>query len=136
MYGTPYADDELRIDGQTQPEEVREFVERRIENPIRIGGVTVYNLSTHEPDMQALEAKVGALKRSHYIIPYQISAVWGYMLRLLPGPLRDIEILEYSRQEGVYKAFKNFRRASDKQKDRVLRSCLEKEIENERGDLA
>ena len=117
MHGTPNSDDGLRIVRTTDLQEVRDFVSRRVKDPIEIDGVTVWNFSTHEPDMRELRYKVEHLRRDQYIIPYQVPGAWGYMQDLLPDELREAELLVYSRTDGTYKAFPNLLRESKPRKD-------------------
>lgn len=130
MKGTPYADDGLRIDRHTDPEDVRDFVLRRVKGPLvfEVEGITVWNFSTHEPDMEALEEQLDGLRRKRYIIPYQVSGAWGYMQDLLPDPLRDVELLVYSVKDGTYKPFPNFRRESDPADDRYTKRSAEQHL--------
>lgn len=111
---TEYADDALRIENGTSPDEIRRFVRRRVENPIQRQGVTVWDFNNHVPNMEALERTIeDGLHRDEYIIPFQASGVWGYIFTFLPQPLRETELLGYSQAEGEYIPFPNYYRHSN-----------------------
>lgn len=121
--GTPDSDDGLRIERSTKPEDVRAYVERRTKSPLHFEdhGVTVWNYATHEPAVDALKRKAETLQQDRYIVPYQVPGAWGYMQDLLPDGLRNAELLVYSKREGRYKAFPNFRRLSSKRNNLRLK---------------
>lgn len=118
MSGTAYTDDALRVTSDTDPEEIRSFVERRTKNPIIVDGVTVFNYSAHEVDQEALENAVGGLYRDVYLIPFQLGPVWAYMTRAVPQPVLNAEYLMYDTDEEEYHPHTNFFRVSDPLEDR------------------
>lgn len=114
-------DNTFRIDRNTEPEEIREFVADRVRDPIEVDGVTVWNFSTHDVEMDALREVASSLHRDHYVIPYQVPGAWAYMVRVMPNPLSDAELLVYSKREERYKAFPNFRRLASEFDDHLAR---------------
>lgn len=109
---TPYTDDMLRVEQGTGPEEIREFVRRRALNPLEVEGVTIWNFNNHEINMEALERDVKEFNRDEYVIPYQASGVWGYMVILFPKRLQEAEILAYQQDRGRYIPYPNYIRHS------------------------
>lgn len=110
---TPYADDALRVEQGTQPEDIQEFVQRRALDPHEIHGVKVWNFNNHTINEDALRRDVVEFHYQKYVIPYQASGVWAYMATLLPAEIREAEILAYRQQEGEYMPFPNYFRHSD-----------------------
>jgi hypothetical protein len=71
-----FAQDALYIDSDTTPEEVKDFLRQRVENPIKIEseGVTVWNFSAHDVDIEALEyAAKNVLREKTFVIPFQVT---------------------------------------------------------------
>jgi len=124
MSRSPYADDAIRIDEDTTPEEIHSFVDRRTRNPILIGESAVWNYSTHEPDMEELRKKVEEVGKDEFVIPFQVTGIWGYMQELLPREIREKSLLVYHEDLGEYKAFPNFLYFSSEMQDRRLRQHL------------
>ncbi len=107
-YGTPYADDALRVESGTQPEEIREFVKRRTLNPVRVAGVEIFNYNNHVVDREQIREQADEFHKSRYLIPYQASGVWGYMVQLLPQEVLEVEILTYQQSSGKYVPYPNY----------------------------
>jgi hypothetical protein len=106
-----FAQDALYIDSDTTPEEVKDFLRQRVENPIKIEseGVTVWNFSAHDVDIEALEyAAKNVLREKTFVIPFQVTGTWGAMFSLLPKELKEAEVLIYKPSEQKYFAYRNF----------------------------
>lgn len=116
-YRTPYAPDALILENGTTPLEIRDFVRKRTLNPIEVSGVTVWNYNNHEVNMSALREIANDLHKDKYVIPFQASGVWGYMVRLLPERISRMEILAYRQDHGEYVPFPNYIRHSDSEED-------------------
>lgn len=112
---TPYEDDALRLESGTTPDDIREFVRRRTEQPLRYGDVTIWDYNNHKPNREALEQTIDEWELYHdeYVIPLQIPGVWGYIVTFLPERIRTAELLGYSQDEGRYIPFPNYIRHSD-----------------------
>jgi hypothetical protein len=128
---TEYTDDRLPAEHGTEPEDIREFVERRTKNPILVGNTIVWNFNNHEVNMEALEAQVDDFLYDEFVIPFQASGVWGYMVELLPEYVREAEILTYDQSKGQYNPYPSFSRHADAEKNDKLRGELEEFIEEE-----
>lgn len=111
---TPYADDALRVENGTTPDEIREFVRRRGSNPRRIGGLRVWNFNNHELNVEALREQGDDFLYDDYVVPYQASGVWAYMASLLPKEVKEAEILAYNQENGRYLPYPNYFRHSDR----------------------
>lgn len=108
---TDYANDVPDINEETTAEELIEYTEKRIREPIVINGTIIWNFSSHEVDRQALkEAVEGKLVRDKYMVPFQVSGAWSFMMTLLPQPVREAEILIYRNNLGEYYAYQNYNR--------------------------
>lgn len=127
--GTPYADDALRKSGNDiYPDDVQEFVIRRAKNPVVVDGLTVYNFSNHEVDKEQLEQQVDELIGDEYIIPYSVEGIWGYMVRLLPEKLRNLEILAYNKKREEYNPYPNLIRHSNEDDNEETRRRIEEQL--------
>ena len=101
----------FNIDGGTTAEEIIDYTEYRLQSPINIDSVTIYNFSTHEADFDALNHAVQTkLKYDTYIIPIQITSASLFIHSILPEQLKEAEILLYRENEEVYYAYSNFDR--------------------------
>lgn len=106
--GTKYEDDALKMTSETTVDEVQSFVRRRTQNPYIVGGKVIWNFSNHKPDMEALEfAANNKLENDKYVIPFQVTGSWGFMVQFLPQQLQRSEILVYKQQYGDYAAYTN-----------------------------
>lgn len=124
--------EKMRITSETNVARLREYIQRRAENPIlRSDRLTIWSFTSHEPDWHALEEKIPDLKADRYIIPYQVPGAWGYMQSLLPDTLREADLLVYSIAEHRYKAFTNFARIADEETDVEIRSEIADWLEEE-----
>lgn len=125
---TPYAEDELRVQNGTQPQEIREFVEERAKNPIVIGDTVVWNFNNHEVNYEVLERQVEDFLYDEFVIPFQASGVWGFMVTLLPEEIREAEILAYDQSKGQYNPYPSFARHSEEEVNNELRQRIAVEI--------
>lgn len=105
----PYVEDALMMDKDTTTDDILDFIEDRALNPVRMGGVTIWNFSSHELDLPALgEAVQYKLKQDKYVIPFQVTGAWGYMTHLLPAEIVEAEILIYHPNQGQYAGYTNY----------------------------
>lgn len=123
---TEYAEDALIASVELQPDDVRDFVERRAMNPSLFGDVIVWSFNNHVLDEKQLESQVDDLKSDEYVIPYQVSGIWGYMMLLLPEEIREAEILTYRRSEGRYHPYPNYYHYSEEVEDDETRDRIRK----------
>lgn len=106
---TEYLDDVPEIDEDTTAKELVDFTKQRAENPIEIEGTTIYNFNSHKPDYEELEKAInGKLERDTYLIPFQVTGAWLFMLHLLPQDIREAEVLIYRENIETYYAYRNF----------------------------
>lgn len=106
---TEYQDDALDIDDDTTGEEIAEYVEKRLENPIHIYDTTIYNFNNHRPDYTALEKAVEMkLEKDLYKIPLQLSGVNPFLVALLPMELKEADNLVYRKNLKRYYAYNSF----------------------------
>lgn len=104
-----WAEDALLIEDDTDVEELKAFLKRRTMNPIKIGETTVWNYNSHEVQKDALRKdEQYKLSEDKYIIPYQVTGIWGFMFHLLPDNIREAEVLVYHSSENSYRAYRNF----------------------------
>lgn len=101
----------FRITPSTTGQEMIDYAEERMENPIDINGVTVYNFSTHEADKNALNHAVQAkLERELFQIPLQIQTGNMMLQSILPDKIKKAEVLIYRPEDNEYYAYKNLLR--------------------------
>ena len=127
-YRTPYTEDALKVDHGTTPDDIQKFVLDRAVNYIQVGDTTVWNFNNHTPNYEALEGQVDNLMYDQYVIPFQASGVWGYMVQLLPQWLQIVEILAYSQSQGEYIPYPNYIRHSDPGDNDRIREQIEEEL--------
>lgn len=98
------------MSSDTTLEEVQGFVKKRFRNPYIMEGKVIWNFSNHQPNMEALEfATKNKLEKDRYLIPFQVTGTWGFMMQLLPKEIKEIEILVYKPQFEDYAAYTNLR---------------------------
>ena len=103
-----YSEDAPDITNDTDPEELIEYVRKRVENPIEIDGVTIYHFNSHEIDREALERAVDEkLRRDTYQIPLQVHSGLAFIQSILPQRIREAELLVYREDRGEFFAYKN-----------------------------
>lgn len=106
-----YREDTLRMTSDTQLDEVLGFIKRRTRNPYTVNGKIIWDFSNHKPDMEALEfATENKLENNEYVIPFQVTGTWGFIIQLLPERLQNAEILVFKKQYGDYAAYENMYR--------------------------
>lgn len=116
---------ELKIDSDTTAEELIEYTEKQIKNPIEIDNVKIYNLSSHKVDEDALENAVQhKLKQKRYVIPMQVKSANIFIYSILPEQIGGSDILIYREDEGKYYAYKNFREALPIEKTQSIKQNL------------
>lgn len=104
-----YADDGLMMEDSTTVEELKNFVQRRTRNPFMMNGKLVWNYSSHKADVDALERAVDTkLDDDRYMIPFQVTGVWGYMTHIIPDNIsREARILVYLQDDREYVEYDN-----------------------------
>lgn len=104
-----YADDGLMIDDETTTGDLQGFVERRTRNPFVMDGTMVWNYSSHKTDPDALERAVeNKLDSGSYMIPFQVTGVWGYMTHIIPDSIaRNAQVLVYIQSDEEYVEYEN-----------------------------
>lgn len=123
---TPYEDDSLRMSSETELEEVESFIRNRLRNPYMMNGKIVWNFSNHKPNLDALEfCTENKLEKDKYIIPFQVTGSWGFMVHLLPEEMKRYEILVYKPQYEDYAAYSN-----------LLAEMNDEELEGFKGELS
>lgn len=106
---TEYADDALVMESDTTLAELKQFVERRTRNPYIMHGTLVWNFSSHQVDADALaKAAESKLTDDKYVIPFQVTGVWGYMTHLIPERVSlDSQVLVYLKDDAEYVEYNN-----------------------------
>lgn len=105
----PSHDKRLWIGEATTIGDVVGFVRSRLEEPARLNGTIVWNFHARDLDARAL---VNAdLDGGHYVVPYQASGAWGWMIEILPQKIADASVLVYRGDQEAYEVFDNYRAA-------------------------
>lgn len=128
---TEYADDAINVQNGTQPEEIQEFVEQRATNPVHVNGLTVWNFNNHVVNEEQLADQADDLIYDEYLISFQSSGVWGYMVALLPERIRDAEILAYNQTRGKYNPYPNFYRHSEPKENDAIQQRIADQLREE-----
>lgn len=104
-----YAEDGLMMEDSTTSQELMDFVQRRTRNPFVMKGKMIWNYSSHKADADALERAVNEkLDGERYMIPFQVTGVWGYMTHLVPDQVsRNASILVYLQDDEEYVEYEN-----------------------------
>lgn len=103
-----YADDALIASQGMKATEIQDFVERRSKDPYTFEDVTIWSFNNHEIDVEQLREQAENLRADRFIIPYQVSGIWGYIVQFLPERIRTAEILTYRQGDGRYYAYPNY----------------------------
>lgn len=123
------ADDGLHLGSDTTVDDVKEFLTNRVEDPVIVDDVVIWDFCSYERDEQAIEQAVKRkLQADKYIIPFQVTGAWGYMFHLLPEHLKDAEILVYDPRSGTYKGYRNYSRGLAPEQEDAFRQDLAKRV--------
>lgn len=126
-----YREDTLRMTSDTELDEVLTFIKQRARNPYTVNGKIIWDFSNHKPDMEALEfATENKLENDEYVIPFQVTGTWGFIIQLLPERLRNAEILVFKKQYGDYAAYENMYRLME-EKDEYNRDDFISKLEDD-----
>lgn len=129
MSADKYADDAPEIDEQTTPEELLDFVRKRTQNPYVIDGTVIFNYSSHPVDEDALEtAAEQKLREDIFIVPFQVTGAWSFIMTVLPEDLQEAEILIYRNHLNEYFAYKNLGRELPREMKQEFQTELAGEI--------
>lgn len=128
---------DLTIDNNTDIDELVEYTQGRIENPVEIQGTIVYNFSTHSIDEKALEDAIeNKLRKEKYIIPMQVKSAWMFIQSILPEYLQQLEILMYREEGEMYYAYNNFVRDVPVERREQIKQNLAEVLQNNDCNLA
>jgi len=127
--------DGLYVTDSTDIQQIYDYVEQVITNPhVEIDEQTgtqnvVWNFSTHPIDESGLD--VVGKERSEFLIPYQVTGVWGPMFLMLPERVRRAEVLVWHPDKDAYYAYRQFYRSLDDEQARFdgFRSTLARKID-------
>lgn len=105
----PDHDSSLYVDDDTTATEVLNYTVERLCEPATVGDVVVFNFHSAELDARAL---VNAnLDPGVYVVPYQVTGVWGFIVDVLPDPVGTAPLLNYAPTEEEYRVYENLRSA-------------------------
>lgn len=124
-------DDAIRVDADTDAEDVHEFVKRRVRNPVEADGGLVWNFSTHEPNETMLNSGTLIIKGEHFVIPYQYHEVWRYIGHLLPPKINQAIVLRYNPEDRYYDVYKNYFRDTDEEERNTMKDELKQIVEED-----
>lgn len=125
-----YRDDALLMSRGTTGKDIKEFLLRRIRDPVEVDGIVVWNFSNHVVDQQALEeAAYRRLEGETYVIPYQVTGAWGFMEAMLPPVVNEAEVLVYKDRYSEYVAYENYKGLLDEEEIAEFRENVEDSID-------
>jgi hypothetical protein len=122
----PLHDRHLQIEADTTTADVVEFLESRLQEPARVDDAVVYNFHNRDLDMEAVENSL--VFQGTYIVPYQVSGVWGFMQDVLPEEVATADLLTYQSGEPCYVAETNHYATEEATKE-VIRGTLRGRME-------
>lgn len=133
-----YRPNGLYVTESTTKEEVVDYVRDCIEHPYveqTADGETkvVWNFSSHSIDHDGLD--VAGKDQDRFVIPFQVPGTWGFIVTLLPEPIKSAELLVYRQEHGEYFAFKNFHRITPQEQRDQIRADLSRRMESVCGDV-
>lgn len=125
----------LYVTDDTDVQQLYDYVEGVISDPYvetdsRSGTQNiVWNFSTHPIDESGLS--VVDKEQSDFLIPYQVTGVWGPMFTMLPERVRQAEVLVWHPNKDEYFAYRQFYRSLDDERARLegFRSSVARKIE-------
>lgn len=125
-----YADDGLMMEDSTTVNELMDFVKRRTRNPFVIDGKLVWSYSSHKTDINALQTAVeNKLEHDAYMIPFQVTGVWGYMTHIIPHDIsRNARVLVYLQDEEEYVEYNNLLGELDRERIDDFKNDLENDL--------
>lgn len=124
-----HADDGLYVNSDTTIEEIKGFVKRRVQNPVKVDDTVIWNFAGYKLDKEALRHSVrNKLHDDRYIIPFQVTGTWGYMFHLLPQELKDAEILVYDVKSDTYRGYTNFYSRMSVEEEEAFRRDLARRV--------
>jgi len=124
-----YADDALIMKDSTTIEDFQEFVTRRTQNPHVVNGTKIWNFSSYRVDEDALERAVeNKLDEDSYVIPFQVTGVWGYMTHTIPESISKGSILVYLQDNEEYVVYNNLLSEIEDEDIKKLKTELSNDI--------
>lgn len=96
------------ITDDTELQELYDYMETQLGEPLHYNGCTVYDFSSHHHDPVALHEITEELEDGEYIIPFQVKTAWTAIWEMLPVHLRTKNFLMYRQNEQEYAEYKNF----------------------------
>lgn len=127
-----YRDEALYLTEDTTVQEIVDYLQAVIENPIFLGEDNqnvVWNFSTHEFKRMASEDEVVGKDCDRFIVPYQVTGGWAFMFTLLPEAIKEAEVLVYKPNEGEYFAYRNFYRTTSSGRHSQIQQDLARRLE-------
>lgn len=92
---------------KTDWQEILEFVKNRIQNPVVVEDKIIFDFNNHPYVKEPLRKCVLQHESKYFVIPYSMSAVWSFIVALLPAHLRTAPQLFYSPTKNEYTAIEN-----------------------------
>lgn len=105
-----YRDNAVYVTEETPVGDIVDFMKNSIQNPTEHDGIYVWNFSNHKLKPHAIDWE--DLNHDRYIVPFNVTGVWGFMFSLLPDEIRSAEMLVYFAEQNHYKALTNFYRTT------------------------
>jgi hypothetical protein len=100
---------DMVITSDTTADDIIEFMEYRLQNPVQVSDTTVFNLSSFDVQKEDLRDAIRLkLDKEMYVIPHQVTSCWGFMMTVLPDRIREMDVLVYTPENGEYRAYNSF----------------------------
>jgi hypothetical protein len=119
----------LYVNVETEVDDLVEFIERRTKNPHVDGENIVWNYSRHpiNPNGLYLQQK----RETEFLIPYEVSGVWGALYSMLPDRVREAEVLVWKGEESEYYAYEQYYRQMTNERRLELKKSLARNVEKD-----
>jgi len=131
---TPYREDALILDEEVRADEVLQFLETRVEDPIERDQVTIWNFNNHQIHDEALDHSIDSiLYDDEFVIPYQMATTWGMMNQLLPKKIRETTPIIYNSKRVIYQPLTNYAGIIDDEKQVNFKAHLTRMAEGIQG---
>lgn len=125
-----YTEDSLMMKDSTTVDELTDFVRRRTRNPFIMNGKLIWNYSSYKVDSEALQSAVQTrLDGERYVIPFQVTGVWGYMTHLIPDQIsKGGKVLVYLEDKEKYIEYENLVNNIEEDEIEELKMNLQNDI--------
>lgn len=100
---------QLYMGDDTTATDVLDYAADRLEQPTGVGDATVFNFHNQPLSMPELSQWAEDVESGVYVVPYQISGVWAFMVEALPSAVAQARLLAFRVNDREYVDYANWR---------------------------